>query len=103
MNLRQAILSGVTDHREPKPRTAHCIALLIYGDTADQHLGTVIYRLEELERQGQVRSVVDEGSVKRWELVPAEHGSAMELGAEILIRGSFTPTDGQRQHMGFNQ
>ena|GEM_PF-4030671 len=79
-----------------------CIAVLIYGSHATDHMASVVFELERLEAEGQIVSSVDEGSVKRWTLVDAEHGAAMELGAEILMRGSFKPTDGQRQRLGLN-
>ena len=104
MDLPRAILSGVADHAEPKPRSAMCIAMAIYRDTevARIKMVSVVYELEQLEAQGQIKSSVDAGSVKRWTLVGEEEGARMELGAEVLVSQRFTPTVDQQQHLGFN-
>ncbi len=104
MDLRQAILSGIADHREPKPRSAMCIALVVYGPEASHHLGTVLFRLEELKAEGQVRSVTDEAGVMRWVMVDeeAQTSDAMELGAQVLLNHHvFDITPSQAWHMGF--
>jgi hypothetical protein len=81
--------------RDEGPRTALAISLITH-----KPLDSTLHYLRTLEAEGQIRHKTDEAGVMRWELVEEEQGPAMELGAEILLRGHYEPTVEQTKRLG---
>jgi hypothetical protein len=75
--------------------TAAAVSLITH-----EPLDLTLHHLRVLETEGQVRHTADESGVVRWELVPAESGAAMELGAELYFSGRYTPTPQQIRQLG---
>jgi hypothetical protein len=82
---------------EPHPLTAAAISLITH-----EPLDLTLFHLRQLETEGQVRHKADEAGVVRWELVPAETGAAMELGAEVYFASQYRLTPEQVKRLGFD-
>jgi hypothetical protein len=87
--------AAITD--EPHPLTAAAVSLITH-----EPLDLTLHHLRVLETEGQVRHTADESGVVRWELVPAESGAAMELGAEVWFKDRYRFTPNQVSRLGFD-
>jgi hypothetical protein len=93
--MRRKAKAAIGD--DPHPLTAAAISLITH-----EPLDLTLHHLRTLETEGQIRSITDEDGVQRWELVPAETGAAMELGAEVYFASQYRLTPEQVKRLGFD-